>query len=152
MQTEQRPQPGADCASCGRDKYLAVLKEEEVRQLRIESTKQQILDRLEMEDRPPRVKTKDISQMLLPSLTSSESTESISSPLAHQIILFPVKIFRERNTNNSSNQHRSERLKFHITEEMYEAVLKSAVLWTAKLNQTSSEGNNDINILKVIMA
>lgn len=152
MQTEHQPAAAgaADCPTCVREKSLALLKEEQVRQWRIESTKQQILDRLEMEDRPPRVKTKETSLNAhqLPGViltTQIQHAQEQVSPPASQIILFPSKIFRERNRTGSSNSssshhHRSERLKFHITEEMFEAVLHSALLWTAQLSNGSSEG------------
>lgn len=140
-----------ECPTCARERAMSVLKEDEVKRWRIESTKQQILDRLEMEDRPPRVKTKETSlhlHNLPPTIVLPESLSSHYQSLevepARQIILFPSKIFR-RNKNHHHHHNPGETLtiKFPITDEMVDASLHSAVLWTARatsidVNSTAS--------------
>ena len=132
------------CASCARERTLSALKEEEVRQWRIESTKQQILDRLEMEARPPRVKTKDHHQLPPEAVLPVWQHKPEDDQPARQIILFPSKIFRNRSSQKHQQHTKSETLKFHITAEMIEAVLQSAVLWTAQSIKVDEE-NNDYN-------
>ena len=159
MQTEQVGQGESwplerndqDCPTCARERTVSVLKEDEVKRWRIESTKQQILDRLEMEDRPPRVKTKDHQGALHhpynlpPTVVLPNSNPSPYQMLevepARQIILFPTKIFR-RNKQHLHDQPPAEILtmKFPITDEMLEAALQSAVLWTAQA--TSGDANS----------
>ena len=122
------------CPTCARERAISVLKEDEVKRWRIESTKQQILDRLDMEDRPPRVKTKEQIVDLhlghdLPAnvvLTDPATVEQI-----RQMILFPAKIFR-RHRNHPHHHIVTLTLKFPIAEDMVQSVLHSAVLWTAK--------------------
>ena len=97
-----------------------------------------------MDARPPRVKTKDAHNHQLPPEALipvwQHKIEEYDQP-ARQIILFPAKIFRNRNvaTHKNHQTNKGETLKFHITDEMIEAVLHSAILWTA---QSIEENNN----------
>lgn len=144
-----------ECPTCTRERTVSVMKDDEIKRWRIESTKQQILDRLEMDDRPPRVKTKEAAHHLhslpptivLPDSMSS-SYEVALEPI-RQIILFPSKTFRR---NKNSRHHHNDppplikemetvTLKFPITDDMLEAALHSAVLWTAQ--HTSNTNNTE---------
>lgn len=145
-----------ECPTCTRERAVSVMKDDEIKRWRIESTKQQILDRLEMDDRPPRVKTKEAAlhlhslppTIVLPeSMSSSYEVAQEAEPI-RQIILFPSKTFRR---NKNSRHHHNDppplikeletvTLKFPITDDMLEAALHSAVLWTAQ--QTSDNTTN----------
>lgn len=163
MQTEQQVGQGdswqlerndQDCPTCTRERTVSVMKDDDIKRWRIESTKQQILDRLEMEDRPPRVKTKEVALHMHSLPPTIVLPDSISGPYqvaqevepARQIILFPTKTFR-RNKNHKNHHNdpppiaRGETLtlKFPITDEMLVDALQSAVLWTA---QESSSNNS----------
>ncbi len=136
-----------DCPTCARERTVSVLKEDEVKRWRIESTKQQILDRLEMEDRPPRVKTKEAAlhrHSLPPTVVLPDSNPSPYQMLevepARQIILFPTKIFRRNKHHHDQPPGETLTMKFPITDEMLEAALQSAVLWTAQA--TSGDANS----------
>ncbi|XP_057367545.1 inhibin beta B chain-like [Daphnia carinata] len=143
-----------ECPTCTRERAVSVMKDDEIKRWRIESTKQQILDRLEMDDRPPKVKTKEAAlhlhslppTIVLPdSMSSSYEVAQEVEPI-RQIILFPSKTFRR---NKDSRHHHNDppplikeletiTLKFPITDEMHEAALHSAVLWTAQQNSDNA--------------
>jgi hypothetical protein len=168
MQTEQVGQGDSwplerndqECPTCTRERTVSVMKDDDIKRWRIESTKQQILDRLEMEDRPPRVKTKDVALHMHSLPPTIVLPDSISSPYqiamevepARQIILFPTKTFRRNKINKNHHNDppppltRGETLtlKFPITDEMLVDALQSAVLWTAQ--ETSS--NNSASGMK----
>lgn len=140
-----------ECPTCQRERTLTVLKEEEIKRWRIETTKKQILDRLEMEDRPPRVKTKESPFHGLPPIAlqfpESSQNERETEP-TRQIILFPEKIFRRNKTST---------LKFHVTNEMNESALRSAVLWTPETpltvsSDSTSTGKNVYSFTKSHLA
>jgi hypothetical protein len=166
MQTEQVGQSDSwplerndqECPTCTRERTVSVMKDDDIKRWRIESTKQQILDRLEMEDRPPRVKTKQVAlhmhslppTIILPDIISSPYEIAQEVEPARQIILFPTKTFR-RNKINKNNHHndpppldRGETLtlKFPITDDMLVDALQSAILWTAQetSNNNSASG------------
>ncbi|XP_046642070.1 bone morphogenetic protein 2-like [Daphnia pulicaria] len=166
MQTEQVGQGDSwqlerndqDCPTCTRERTVSVMKDDDIKRWRIESTKQQILDRLEMEDRPPRVKTKEVALHMHSLPPTIVLPDSISGPYqvaqevepARQIILFPTKTFR-RNKNHKNHHNdpppiaRGETLtlKFPITDEMLVDALQSAVLWTAQ--ETSSNNSASVD-------
>lgn len=148
MQTEQvgqgEPWPldrnDPDCSTCARERAVSVLKEDEVKRWRIETIKQQILDRLEMEDRPPRVKTKsNLIHSLPPTVVLPESSQIMEIERTRQIILFPTKIFRRNKIHHDQLQGETLTIKFPITDEMSRSKLKLAVLWTA---QATSDANS----------
>lgn len=137
----------SECVSCARERALSTLKEHDIRRWRIESTKQQILERLDMQERPPRVKTKDQVQQHKRRDLSAVLPDSVMATLeleqqqqqqqeagVRQLILFPAKTLRT--TKNAVNyrshrvEGRLESTKFHVTDEMMEFSLQSAVFWT----------------------
>ncbi|KAI9563298.1 hypothetical protein GHT06_010756 [Daphnia sinensis] len=157
-----------ECPTCTRERAVSVMKDDEIKRWRIESTKQQILDRLEMDDRPPRVKTKEAAlhlhslppTIVLPdSMSSSYEVAQEVEPI-RQIILFPSKTFRR---NKNSRHHHNDppplikeletvTLKFPITDDMLEAALHSAVLWTAQQTSVNATESVDWESTDVTMA
>jgi len=118
------------CATCGREVHAMMVSEDEMKQLRIETLKQKILDRLEMEERPKfKNKTDSGRGMIWTPLEEAVDT-------SRQIILFPTKILPVQRSA-SPNSSASSVLKFHITNEMVDVALQSAILWTASVDNTS---------------
>lgn len=115
------------CATCGREASVAMLNEDELKQLRFETTKQMILDRLDMNERPKfKNKTGSGGGVVWTPLEEAVDT-------SRQIIIFPSRILPVRRSASSV-------LKFHVTDEMMDVALQSAVLWTASVDNTS-QGN-----------
>ena len=118
------------CATCGNEASVASLTESELKRLRIETTKQMILDRLEMEERP-KFKNKTDSGGGVIWTPLEEAVDA-----SRQIIIFPTKILPVRR-GASSGSAASSVLKFPVTDEMLDVALQSAVLWTAAADNTS---------------
>ena len=114
-------------------------QDDEWRQLRIESTKQLILERLDMHHRP-KVKS---SRVQLPAAifpTVPDEDDAPDDPLEiRQVILYPSQI---RHPTRRRNRSVKVGLIFPITEEMRSHLLNSAVLWTP----TSDMANLDQGI------